>query len=213
MMAGSGNEKAAARVAAARGRLRASDADREQIVDTLKAAFVQGRLTKDEFDARIGQTLASRTYAELAPVTVGIPTRPVVAQSPRQLPQRQTGNAARWGASGFITPAILAAAFVFGSLRDGGGYEVMALVIAFGYFMFWLSAGADMLWQWHCMSVPASGMCVRCAHTAAAHRAPESCTVRLGSLKLQGRCQCAGYVPPGVSPQAVNPRPLPAHYP
>jgi|ERR1700677_3569093 hypothetical protein len=213
MMAGSGNEKAAARVAAARGRLRASDADREQIVDTLKAAFVQGRLTKDEFDARIGQTLASRTYAELVTVTVGIPARPAVAQPPRRPPQRQMGNAARWGATGFITPAILAAAFAFGSLRDGGGYEVMALVIAFGYFMFWLSAGADMLWQWHCMSVPTSGMCVRCAHTAAAHRAPESCTVRQGSLKLQGRCQCEGYVPPGISPRTVDPRPLPGFYP
>ena len=31
----------------------------------LKAAFVQGRVTKDEFDARVGQAFASRTYAEL----------------------------------------------------------------------------------------------------------------------------------------------------
>ena len=29
-----------------RGRLRASDADREKVIDTLKAAFVQGRLTR-----------------------------------------------------------------------------------------------------------------------------------------------------------------------
>jgi len=35
-------------IAAGRGRLRASDADREQVIDVLKAAFVQGRLTKDE---------------------------------------------------------------------------------------------------------------------------------------------------------------------
>src|SRR6202453_37962 len=102
MMAGSGNEKAAARVAAARGRLRASDADREQIVDTLKAAFVQGRLTKDEFDARIGQTLASRTYAELVTVTVGIPAEPASAPPPRKQPRRRPGNAARWGASGLV---------------------------------------------------------------------------------------------------------------
>jgi hypothetical protein len=32
--------------AMARGRLRASDADREQVIDTLKAAFVQGWLTR-----------------------------------------------------------------------------------------------------------------------------------------------------------------------
>ena len=40
------------------GQLRTSHADREQMIDLLKAAFVQGRLTKDEFDLRVGQVLA-----------------------------------------------------------------------------------------------------------------------------------------------------------
>jgi hypothetical protein len=53
--------------------LRASRADREQVIDLLKAAFVEGRLTRDEFDARVGQALASRTYAELAAVTADLP--------------------------------------------------------------------------------------------------------------------------------------------
>jgi Domain of unknown function (DUF1707) len=48
------------------GRLRASHADREQVVELLKAAFVQGRLTQDELDGRIGQALAARTSADLA---------------------------------------------------------------------------------------------------------------------------------------------------
>ena len=56
---------------AGRGRPRASHADREQVIDTLKAAFVQGLLTKDELDARAGQAFASRTYAELAAVYTG----------------------------------------------------------------------------------------------------------------------------------------------
>ena len=38
--------------AAGLGHLRASHADREQVIETLKAAFVQGRLTKDELDTR-----------------------------------------------------------------------------------------------------------------------------------------------------------------
>ena len=54
-------------------RLRASHADREQVVDVLKAAFVQGRLTKDELDTRIGQAFTSRTYADLAAVTADLP--------------------------------------------------------------------------------------------------------------------------------------------
>ena len=49
------------RAAAARGRLRAADADREHVIDLLKAAFVQGRLAKDERDARAGQALAARS--------------------------------------------------------------------------------------------------------------------------------------------------------
>jgi Domain of unknown function (DUF1707) len=64
-------------------RLRASDADREQVIDVLKAAFVQARLTKDEFDARVGQAFVSRTYAELAVVIAGIPAAPTGAQPPR----------------------------------------------------------------------------------------------------------------------------------
>jgi hypothetical protein len=59
--------------AAGRGDLRASHADRERVIGTLKAAFVQGRLAKAEFDLRVGRTLASRTYAELAVVTADLP--------------------------------------------------------------------------------------------------------------------------------------------
>ena len=41
--------------AGALGRLRTSRAEREQVIDVLKAAFVQGRLAKDEFDLRVSQ--------------------------------------------------------------------------------------------------------------------------------------------------------------
>ena len=58
---------------AAGRRLRASHADREHVIDVLKAAFVQGLVTKGEFDARVGQAFASRTYGELAAVTAGLP--------------------------------------------------------------------------------------------------------------------------------------------
>lgn len=56
-----------------RSRLRASDADRDQAVDVLKGAFVQGRLAKDEFELRVGQVLAARTYSDLDALTAGIP--------------------------------------------------------------------------------------------------------------------------------------------
>jgi len=56
-----------------RGRLRACHADREQVIGTLQAAFAQGRLTRDELDARAGQAFAARTYADLAALTADIP--------------------------------------------------------------------------------------------------------------------------------------------
>ena len=56
-----------------RGQLRAAQADREQAITVLKAAYAQGRLTKDELEVRAGQAFASRTYAELAALTADIP--------------------------------------------------------------------------------------------------------------------------------------------
>ena len=65
--------------AASGGRMRASHADREQVIDALKTAFAQGRLTKDELDAQTGQALTARTYADLATLTAGIPRGPAAA--------------------------------------------------------------------------------------------------------------------------------------
>jgi DUF1707 SHOCT-like domain len=72
---------------AAAAALRASSADRERVIDLLKAAFVQGRLDRDEFDARIGQAVASRTYGELAAVTADIPAE-LTGALPRRPPVR-----------------------------------------------------------------------------------------------------------------------------
>ena len=81
---------------AGRGRLRASHADREQAIELLKAAFVQDRLDKEEFDARVGQAFVSRTYAELAAVTADIPVEPVAAGPvPASTPARTLAKAAR----------------------------------------------------------------------------------------------------------------------
>ena len=77
-----GDDTAAASVG--HGRLRASHADREHVLDVLKVAFVQGLLTKDELDIRVGQTFASRTYAELAALTADIPAGLLGAQPLRK---------------------------------------------------------------------------------------------------------------------------------
>lgn len=126
MTAGPGDHGAAGSMD--RGRLRASDADREQVIDTLKMAFVEGRLTRDQLTMRTGQALMSRTYGELAAVTDGVPARlmgvqplPVPAQgSTRRL---RTRNATAWAACAVVTPALAAAFFTY-----YGGFFVVFLL-------------------------------------------------------------------------------------
>ena len=55
-------------------------AGREQVIAALKAAYVQGRLTKEEFDLRVGQALA--IYAELDALTADIPAAPPAVTAP-----------------------------------------------------------------------------------------------------------------------------------
>jgi Domain of unknown function (DUF1707) len=70
--------------AVGRGHLRACHADREQVIGVLRAAFVQGRLGTDELDARVGQALAARTYADLATLTADLPAGLAAAVPPYQ---------------------------------------------------------------------------------------------------------------------------------
>ena len=60
------------------------------MIGAVKAAFVHGMLAKDEFDLRVSQAFASRTYAELAAVTAALPAEPAAAQPPR--PARARGG-------------------------------------------------------------------------------------------------------------------------
>lgn len=116
-----------------RGRLRASDADREQVIDALKAAFVQGLLTKDELVTRAGQALASLTNAELAVITADIPPSLIEIQPPSKPAQacaakRVNKKMVAWGACGIVLPPALGAAF----LTYYGGFLVLLLFAFIG---------------------------------------------------------------------------------
>jgi hypothetical protein len=57
-------------------RMRASDADRDRVLDVLCTAAVEGRLTPAEFDERLGDALAARTLGELAALTADLVAGP-----------------------------------------------------------------------------------------------------------------------------------------
>ncbi|WP_419994615.1 DUF1707 SHOCT-like domain-containing protein [Streptomyces boninensis] len=59
------------------GELRASHAERDRVVEVLRVAAGDGRLTGAELDERVGAALAARTQGELAGLTADLP--PVAA--------------------------------------------------------------------------------------------------------------------------------------
>lgn len=62
--------------------LRASDADRDRVVERLRDAVAEGRLDMEEFEERLDAAYKSRTYAELEPLTRDLPAASAGAAAP-----------------------------------------------------------------------------------------------------------------------------------
>jgi uncharacterized protein DUF1707 len=142
--------------------MRASDADRERVIGALKTAFVEGRLAKDELDLRVGQVLASRTYAGLGALIADIPAGPVRACSPTlaRKPASVPMPAAVRGAVGLMCAgAVLALADVvvvlvtLGGVRwaaahdAGAGQWPLVMLTRVGFWLASAPVGAG-VWLW-----------------------------------------------------------------
>ena len=112
------------RAAAGGDRLRAGHADRDQVIEALKAAFVHGRLTKAEFDTRAGQALSARAYADLSALTADIPAAPFGPPAPalarRPAPARRRPLAKAAAGSGLCLVIAVAARWAVGHFDPGG---------------------------------------------------------------------------------------------
>jgi hypothetical protein len=138
-----------------RGHLRASRADREQVIDTLKAAFVQGRLDKDEFDLRVGQTFAARTDAQLAVITADLPAGLTTAKPPQAARVQGEPRIPRPGRVLAVATAVCAAMWlvafslpVSGPDHDSSAGTPLAVTATFFYMMLLLAAGTPILADW-----------------------------------------------------------------
>jgi hypothetical protein len=61
-------------------KMRASDRDRQQVVDRLRSALDDGRLTMDEYVDRMEVAYQAATYGDLAPLCADLPAvTPVTA--------------------------------------------------------------------------------------------------------------------------------------
>ena len=63
-------------------RMRAADADRDRVAGILSTAYSEGRLSRDEYDARLESALSARTYADLDHVVTDLPAAQAAVPSP-----------------------------------------------------------------------------------------------------------------------------------
>ena len=95
----------------ARAQMRASTADRDRAVELLTRAYTEGRLDKDEHDARVERAMTATTFAELDSVVIDLPGAGPVAPVPLATPQMAKTNSLA------ITSLICGIAqFMFGPL-------------------------------------------------------------------------------------------------
>jgi Domain of unknown function (DUF1707) len=106
------------------GQLRASHEDRDSVVEQLRVAAGDGRLTADELDERLELALTARTYAELARLTADLPAAGgagLAAAGPRPAPkdlvriQCGSGNAVREGT--WLVPRNMETNITSGNVR------------------------------------------------------------------------------------------------
>src|SRR5215469_4548602 len=100
----------------ARRQMRAADADRDQAAGILGVAYTEGRLSKDEYDARLAAALSARTYGDLDELMADLPTQPAIAGPVAGPVARPVNVAPVAGTNGY---AIASLAFGIGQFGIG----------------------------------------------------------------------------------------------
>lgn len=73
--------------------IRASDRERDSVVDVLRDAFTDGRLTLEEFEERTAAAYAARTWTQLRELTSDLPAQPVLGAGLHHRPQASEPHA------------------------------------------------------------------------------------------------------------------------
>jgi hypothetical protein len=102
--------------------LRASHEDRDAVIETLRVAAGDGRLTAEELDERLEIAFNAKTYGELAVLTSDLPVGPVTAAVAPAVPAKdvvridcRSGNAVRDGY--WVVPKRLEVRVTSGNVR------------------------------------------------------------------------------------------------
>ncbi len=81
--------------------IRASDQERDSVVDVLREAYTDGRLTLDEFEERMSAAYAAKTWTDLRQLTGDLPVEPLLGADVSYRP--------RVGQPQQVTPAAVSA--------------------------------------------------------------------------------------------------------
>jgi hypothetical protein len=111
------------------GRMRAGDADRDRVAELLNTAYVEGRLSRDEHDARLESALSARTYADLDQLVSDLPAAHLTPAYLTVMPQPETTVAT----SATTTNGFAIASLVCGLAQFAFGPLASIPAIAFGH--------------------------------------------------------------------------------
>jgi hypothetical protein len=132
------------------GTMRAADADRDRVAGILSTAYGEGRLSRDEYDARLESALSARTYADLDLIVTDLPVAQATVPSPAATtmvttPARTNGLAIASLACGLAQfafgplatiPAIVLGHMARSQIRrtgeQGAGLALAGLVLGWG---------------------------------------------------------------------------------
>ena len=127
------------------GTMRAADADRDQIAGILGTAYSEGRLSREEYDARLQAALSARTYADLDHIVTDLPAAQAARPAMAATPARTNGLAIASLACGLaqfaIGPVATIPAIVLGHMarsqirrtgEQGAGLALAGLVLGWG---------------------------------------------------------------------------------
>jgi Domain of unknown function (DUF1707)/Domain of unknown function (DUF4190) len=122
-----------------RDKMRASDRDRDHVVELLNVAFSEGRLSRDEYDGRLGNAFSARTYADLDHLVTDLPAARVPAASPAaKINGLAVASLACAFAEFLVGPLAAIPAIVFGHLarqqikrsgEQGAGLALAGLIL------------------------------------------------------------------------------------
>jgi hypothetical protein len=196
--------------------LRVSDDDRHKVAEILRNAAGEGRIDLDELDERLEATYAAKTYADLVPITIDLPSHePSNPPVPRRetLPATTSHNSS-WAVMGeckrqgaWLVPGHHTAFALCGSitldLRSATFAERDITITAnaiMGEVKVLVDAGTNVVVS----GVPIMGEFHMAKDKVAAQLGPESPVVRIKGMALMASVTVQRLPPPGTPKKVLG---------